>query len=358
MSESIPSSITSFAHRRPRADSTTSFAYFQESEEPEAWPEDEAVEEESEEESGFAEWPEGDLESGQLSPLRRKSSGFSRSSAENPLLRQDSSKTDTSGYGQGGKVSQKIYILTEDLTIVVAGFTANLVGFAIYIVLCAMTLGLGYLLFRWLPRWRVRLTGSPAPLRECTWVVIEVSLLFSRNRLKTSANSGQNQWGEFTVHDVMNQQYGHALSTVFGSQEKGTLRYYDDDDDPVINHLRFVDYRYIRFSFHPLKDKFVLSNSWKDPSWTNVKSIRAGLDGDEQEYRQRVFGKNLIGIQEKTVPQLLVDEVRPHSASLAVKSLTRTGFSSFLCLSSCQLGTVVLRRVLLLRGLHFRDICC
>ncbi|KAI9881364.1 MAG: hypothetical protein M1830_003371 [Pleopsidium flavum] len=290
MSESIPSSITSFAHRRARANSTNSFTYFQENEEPEERSRDEAVAEESEDESAFAEWPEDDLESGQSSPLRRESSGFSRTSAENPLLRQDSSKTDTSGYGQRGRVSQKIYILTEDLTIVVAGFTTNLVGFTVYIVLCAMTFGLGYLLFRWLPRWRVRLAGTPTSLRECTWVVIE------------------NQWNEFTVHDVVNQQYGQALSTVFGSQEKGTLRYYDDDDDPVINYLRFVDYRYIRFSFHPLKDKFVLSNSWKDPSWTNVKSIRAGLDGDEQEYRQRVFGKNLIGIQEKSVPQLLVDE--------------------------------------------------
>lgn len=76
-----------------------------------------------------------------------------------------------------------------------------------------------------------------------------------------------------------------------------------------MNQLRFVNYRYIRFSFHPLKDIFVLSNSWKDPSWTDVRSIRAGLDGEEKEHRQRVFGMNLISIEEKSVPQLLVDEV-------------------------------------------------
>jgi len=80
-----------------------------------------------------------------------------------------------------------------------------------------------------------------------------------------------------------------------------------------MHHLRFLDYRYIRFSFHPLKDIFVLCNSWKDPSWTDVRSIRAGLDGEEKEHRQRVFGKNLISIEEKSVPQLLVDEVGPHS---------------------------------------------
>lgn len=98
------------------------------------------------------------------------------------------------------------------------------------------------------------------------------------------------------------------------------MRYYDEDDDPVITQLRFVDYRYIRFSFHPLKDIFVLCNSWKDPSWIDVRSIRAGLDGEEKERRQRVFGKNLISIEEKSVPQLLVDEVGFHAGLFNAKS--------------------------------------
>lgn len=87
-------------------------------------------------------------------------------------------------------------------------------------------------------------------------------------------------------------------------------REYDEDDDPVVARLRYLDYRYIRFFFHPLKDKFVLSNSWKDPEWTDVKSIRAGLNGEERGSREVVFGKNLIEIEQKTIPQLLLDEVR------------------------------------------------
>lgn len=180
MSESIPSSITSFAHRRSRTNSTASFAYFQESEQPEEWNTDEAVIEESEDEGGSGEWPEDVLESNRPQSSRLGSSGSSRVSAENPLLRHDSSKTVSSGYGQGGRTSQKIYILTEDLTIVVAGFRTSVTGLAIYIFLCGITLGLGYLLLRWLPRWRVRLIGSPTPLRECTWVVIEVSPSIAR----------------------------------------------------------------------------------------------------------------------------------------------------------------------------------
>ena len=61
--------------------------------------------------------------------------------------------------------------------------------------------------------------------------------------------------------------------------------------------------------YHLLKDRFVLCNSWKDPAWTDVKSVRAGIDGDEKENRELVFGKNLIDIKQKTIPHLLMDEV-------------------------------------------------
>lgn len=73
--------------------------------------------------------------------------------------------------------------------------------------------------------------------------------------------------------------------------------------------LRFLDYRYVRFCFHPLKDRFVLCSNWKDPKWTNVRSVRDGLDGDEKYQREQVFGKNQIDIQQKSILQLLIDEV-------------------------------------------------
>lgn len=53
----------------------------------------------------------------------------------------------------------------------------------------------------------------------------------------------------------------------------------------------------------------MLSNGWTDPLWTDVKSIRTGIDGDEKEMRELVFGENLIDIEQKSIPQLLVDEV-------------------------------------------------
>lgn len=107
---------------------------------------------------------------------------------------------------------------------------------------------------------------------------------------------------------MASEEYGHSVSTVFGSQGKGVLRDYDEEDDPVMQNLRFLDYRYIRFVFHPLKDKFVLNSNFKDPTWTDVKSIRSGLDSDERHKREQVFGKNMIDIKQKSVIQLLFDE--------------------------------------------------
>lgn len=109
---------------------------------------------------------------------------------------------------------------------------------------------------------------------------------------------------------IIELPYGHSVSTVFGPREKTSLSYdYDEDDDPAMMHLRFLDYRYIRFCFHPLKDEFVLCSDWKDPDWTDVRSIRAGLDSDERHRREQFFDKNQIDIKQKSIPQLLVDEV-------------------------------------------------
>lgn len=308
MSESVPTSVSAFSHRRHRADSSaslTSFAFYDEDQESEDGLQEDAIAEEDGEYEGYTVEEIEEMEAGisshssesvSPSPSRRRSSASSRSRKsqdKRPLLRRHSS-AGSAGSGidwRGRRTVQKIYIMTEDLTIVVAGFKTSPIGYGIYAILCAATFGLAWLLFRWLPRWRVWLTGRSTPLKECDWIVVE------------------NQWGEFAVQNVDRQTYGRSLSTVFGDPEKSRRGDWDEDDDPLIKELRCLDYRYIRFVYHPLKDKFVLANTWKDPAWTDVTALREGLDNEERDYRELVFGKNLIDIAEKTTAQLLVDEV-------------------------------------------------
>ncbi|KAF3760211.1 hypothetical protein M406DRAFT_343355 [Cryphonectria parasitica EP155] len=320
VAESLPTSISAFHRRRSRADSTTSFAFYPDDPDDldrEALLAEEGIvsiedldeipfavdigdEEDDEEEAvtgvllpqespGSSDRPSQDDDSF----ARRRSSAHSHHSVHSRLIRRESNMTETSAYG-GGRFSQKVYMPNEDLMIVIAGFRTSNVGLAAYTFMCATSFGLAWLLFRWLPRWHVWLTGKKAPLREASWVVIE------------------NQWNEMAILDVDSKPYGRALSTVFGSSGKKlsssayTLEY---DDDPILDELRVINYRYVRFYYDPLRDKFRVSHGWKDPLWTDVLAVKEGVDSEEKSNRELVFGSNLIDIEQKSVFRLLVDEV-------------------------------------------------
>ncbi|TRX95337.1 hypothetical protein FHL15_003668 [Xylaria flabelliformis] len=302
VAESLPTSVSAFSHRRQRADSTASFTYYDEEADAldteQQYVEDGAIPFDVDDipfEPGqdADEATDSEIETGSAQGYamhRRRSSTQSRSSVHARLLRTDSTGTDASSRAHG-RISQKLHIVSEDLTIVIAGFRTGRIGYLVYILLCLLTLGLAYLLLRWLPEWQVKLIGEPCPLRECQWVVLE------------------NQWGEMVILNIKRQPYERPLSTVFGAPEKMFAQLLEDDGDPIMNELQTLEYRYVRFFFHPLKDKFLVCNGWKDPSWTNVRTLRTGIDGDEKEERERVFGANMIDIEQKSIPQLLVDEV-------------------------------------------------
>jgi cation-transporting P-type ATPase 13A2 len=316
ISESVPSSVTGFAYLTPRrrAGSIDSFTYFQEADQettPDSYSDEEAVE--SDDELGHAPQQDRDLEAGiEPDSSQRKSSTRYRTSSDQPLLRRhESARSDTQKHDDGGNFSQKLYIETEDLTMAIAGFRTSNIGYISYLAICILTAGIGYLVFRWLPRWRISLIGTPAPLRKCSWVVVEVSYGPEQKRKRRKAKKSQNQWGEFTVHYVAVEDYGYALSSVFTAPSKEKMNGHRYDEDAELPRLRFVDYRYMRFLYHPMEDKFVLNNDWWDPQWTSVKALREGLDAEEREPREQVFGKNLIEIDQKTIPELLLDEVVP-----------------------------------------------
>ena len=309
----MPTSVTGFSYQRPRqrAGSIASFTYFQDEDETPQYSDEEAILDPSDDEDAYANGHDADLEAGETQSVRRKSSGRYRTSSDQPLLRRhESTRSNIQEHDDGGSFSQKLYIEAEDLTMVIAGFTTSSLGFLLYVLICVSTAGLGYLLFRWAPRWRIKLLGTPAPLRRCTWVVVEVSRRISRTRSKAKAKASQNQWGEFTVHNISKDKYGYAMSTVFNPPNKEKSNDHRYDDDREIEFLRFLDYRYMRLIYHPLDDKFVLNNDWWDPQWTDVKAMRAGLDAEERDPRDQVFGKNAIAIREKGVGQILMDEVR------------------------------------------------
>ena len=368
MSESVPTATTAFSHRRSTADNTATFAFYDEHDEQHGSGTDA---EEGDEEAVLDEMDEAErrgslavedmFEDDAETPVdeeegedddddddddddeqragnghtthrlslarRRKSSGLSQRSKSSraskdsqraPLLKRFTSQdSEASAAGKGSRMSQKIYILTEDMTIVVAGFKTSLLGMAMYVSLCALTAGTGYLLLRWLPRWYVKIVGRATPLGKCDWAVIE------------------NQWGEMVVQDLSTQAFGHSLSAVFGSNDRSKYRDYDEYDDPILDELRILDYRYIRFCYHPGKDKFVLGNTWKDPAWTDVTTVREGIDTEEAENRERIFGRNMIDIQQKTTGQLLLDEAFHPFYVFQIASLILWSLDSYYYYAAC-----------------------
>lgn len=150
-----------------------SFTYFQDEEDFAEWSNEDAVEE-SDDEASLRGLEEADIESVRGSFASKRLS-TSRDSVERPLLSRYMS---ASSYGRdrrtGSRLNQKVYIVSEDLTAVFAGFSTSTGGFALYIALCILSGGFAYLLFRWLPRWRVKLIGKATPIGKCQWVAIEV----------------------------------------------------------------------------------------------------------------------------------------------------------------------------------------
>ncbi|KAL9048846.1 MAG: hypothetical protein Q9162_007517 [Coniocarpon cinnabarinum] len=247
-SESVPTSNIGFTSRRERADSTTSFTYYDEEEHAEdfdSWLEDEAVIEEG---------PE-------LEDIEEGSNEFS-------------------------ETGDDLETANEDLD----------------------------------HRQKIRSSSVTFPQNRQEVISVDVS---------------DNQWNEIAVLTVTVHEYGHALSSVFGVQEKSMYLDFDEEDDPLIDQLRLIDYRYVRFAFHPVKEKFVVNNSWKDPAWSELETVRAGIGTDEKESRDQIFGKNVIDIEEKPLGALLVDEVLHPFYIFQVASLILWSMDQYYYYAAC-----------------------
>ncbi|KAL4735508.1 hypothetical protein BDV11DRAFT_208448 [Aspergillus similis] len=287
ISESIPSSVASFSRRRSRRNSTITFSNHQEQEDAVEWPPRRSVDLEDQVDDTIS--PDIDDTGSTKFSYRSRQSAYRRSSVEDPLLPRRSLSFGSSNneWKSKDRIKQEIHIASEDSTLIITGFRTATTGAVLYFFLCTVTLGFAFLIFRWLPRWKIKLLGRYSPLSRCQWAVVE------------------DQWGQLSICEVCDQAYERPLSTIFADSYRYT---YDEERNPTVEHLRYLDYRYLRFFYHPLQDKFLLISGWKDPSWTNAKAMRVGLNADDRDSREQIFGKNAINIQQKPFFQLLTDE--------------------------------------------------
>lgn len=191
---------------------------------------------------------------------------------------------------------QRYYLAEEDIVIGIAGYQSCWWKVLIYYLICMLTLGIGYLVLRWLPRYRINLKGTQCPLGKAEWVVIE------------------NEYGELTIKDISRTRFGGRLSHFMTLTTKSE---YEDEiqieevkeSNPSIPFILSFDYRYINFFYNPVEDIFRTNSTWYDLHWLNVKNLRDGTSQTIQEQRSAIFGHNNIDIEEKSIVQLLMDEV-------------------------------------------------
>lgn len=194
---------------------------------------------------------------------------------------------------------QRFYLAEEDIVIGIAGYEDCLWKKFLYYVITVCTLGIGYLVLRWLPKYRVNLMGTPCALGKADWCVIE------------------NEYGELSIVPISRTRFGERLSNFLTITSKKE----DDEDEqditadvakdanPVVPYLHSFQYRYLKFFYNPVEDIFKTNSNWYDLHWLNAKNLRDGTSQSLQDQRTVIFGENNIKIEEKTNLQLLVGEV-------------------------------------------------
>ncbi|KAK9469609.1 hypothetical protein V1512DRAFT_269183 [Lipomyces arxii] len=215
-------------------------------------------------------------------------------STDRPLLDHNDSYDEHSGFEPRAVpeiLQQTVYLQEEDLILALAGFKNSAIRQFLFTVLCICTGGIAYLILRWLPRYRVFFMGYKTPLSQSDWVVLE------------------NQWSELSFHSITKKEYNYPMSSVFKLEKDPNKPLSELEYDPLIPVLHYFDYRYMRLILHPGEGKFALNNDWRDTAWNDLHYIRNGLQSDTIEERALVFGENSIDIEDKTIVQLLVEEV-------------------------------------------------
>jgi cation-transporting ATPase 13A2 len=191
--------------------------------------------------------------------------------------------------------SQRFYLAEEDLVIGIAGYTNSMWKTVFYYFICVFTLGIGYLILRWTPKYRVNLMGNKSPLGLADWCVIE------------------NEFGELAIVRITKRRLNERLSSFLTladlKSDLDEIQLQSKERDPVISSMHSFTYRYIKFFYSPVEDLFKTNSNWYDVHWLNVKNTNEGVLQSAQEQRLLIFDENKIDIEEKTVIQLLTDEV-------------------------------------------------
>ncbi|KAG0049967.1 hypothetical protein BGZ83_005235 [Gryganskiella cystojenkinii] len=193
------------------------------------------------------------------------------------------------------RTRQRVYLEEEDVELIITGYRYRQFRMYLYYVFCVFSGGIIFLLGRWMPQRYISFVAEPCEMSRADCVVV------------------RNEWGQIAREPIFTKYYGGSIDSVFSPEQLEKAADDDSIDETVttgmLHDMRYFDYQYIRFIYNPSAQVFMQNSQWKDPDWSNTANCERGIGRETHQERTMVFGQNLIDVQEKTVSQLLVQEV-------------------------------------------------
>ncbi|TFK54011.1 hypothetical protein OE88DRAFT_1624988 [Heliocybe sulcata] len=205
---------------------------------------------------------------------------------------------------------QTIYIADEDNTVRFIGYETQSARQFLWRTMCILTCGILGLLGHWFPRLWLQWVSKEKAFKDMKdgFVVVETA------------------YRDIALFPIRRMEYPYPISTAFpptwsdsttstpsypkmNGSGNGHVTPTQDTEDSILDHLVVVDYRYARFALDPRSGLFTMLKDWRDPSWTGVLNVHAGLQQEVRQQRSTLFGPNVIDIEGKSTLSLLIDEV-------------------------------------------------
>ena len=206
--------------------------------------------------------------------------------------------------------SKQIAYIDEDLRIEIIPYQYVHYRQILYQALCICSLGLVFLITRWIPSIYLRITAVTCSRDEAHFVVVK------------------NHWGQMELVDVHN--------CAFDGQIRDVFPFVDNSDGNIeVSALLFFEYRYHKFFFNPLSKEYETISNWKDKGWQEISKIIPGLAETTVEKRRLLFGINQATIKEKSTFRLLVDEVLHPFYVFQICSIILWCFDDYYYYASC-----------------------
>lgn len=247
---------------------------------------------------------------------------------------------------------QQIYLPDEDSLIRFTGYQTVSIRKAIWVACCILSVGILYLLGRWLPKLWLRWTCKESSFEEAHFVVVEnqygdlhlvrpetvpfarpLATAFppsSRDPPCTLAEHQSNVQAQLQIVNRAASRGGSKVGSAKSSIKSGKATNGNGASIPANGHvlpreelptimagveteqlmdLTYMTYRYTRFFLHPPSGRWRMVKDWRDPTWASNASASQGNTWDAEKDRTTLFGKNEIEIEDKGVLGLLIDEV-------------------------------------------------